>query len=189
MQLRVTRAGFTFIEIFIVMAIIGVLAGVVILHSVGADRARDVETEARRLAELIELARAEAVSRNESWGVFVAQTRYGFLVHDELVGTWRAASKRTFRTRNTPEGVLLSLQLSDWDVSPKQLGRGQDGQAVGEEEGDVNSRIPQVLILASGEQTPVLISIRAGRHAQWSVTSDGISRTRASRSDQSDERT
>ena len=184
-----TRAGFTFIEIFIVMAIIGVLAGVVILHSIGADRARDVETEARRLTELIELARAEAVSRNESWGVFVEGTRYGFLVHDELAGAWRAASKRTFRTRNTPEGVVLSLQLSDWDASPGQVAGAQDGQAAEEEEGDANPHIPQVLILASGEQTPFLISIRAGGHTPWSVTSDGISRTRASRADQSEERT
>ncbi|MCY3820736.1 MAG: type II secretion system minor pseudopilin GspH [Gammaproteobacteria bacterium] len=189
MRLRVTRAGFTFIEIFIVMAIIGVLAGVVILHSISADRARDVETEARRLAELIELARAEAVSGNESWGVFVDQTRYGFLVHDELASAWRAASKSTFRTRNTPEGVVLSLQQSDWGASSRQLARGQDGQATEEEEGDANPRIPQVLILASGEQTPFLISIRAGGHPPWSVTSDGISRTRASRADQPEERT
>ncbi len=184
-----THAGFTFIEIFIVMAIIGVLAGVVILHSMGADRAREVETEARRLAELIELARAESVSRNESWGVFVDQTRYGFLVHDELVGTWRAASKRTFRTRSAPEGVVLSLQLSDWDAAPGQLAGRQEGQGTPEEEGDASSHTPQVLILASGEQTPFHISIRAGGHTPWSVTSDGISRTRASRADQSDERT
>ena len=188
MRLRVTHTGFTFIEIFIVMAIIGVLAGVVILHSIGADRARDVETEARRLTELIELARAESVSRNESWGVFVDQTRYGFLVHDELTGAWRAASKRTFRTRNTPQGVVLSLQLSDWDASPEVLEGGQEGQGT-REEGDSDPQVPQVLILASGEQTPFRISIRAGGHTPWSVTSDGISRTRAARADQSEERT
>ena len=110
-QSAVRSAGFTFIEILVVMAIIGVLAGTVVLHSIGADRDRKLETEAHRIAALIELARGEAVSRNESWGLVVDETQYGFKIYDELDGSWRDAPNNTFRTRNAPPDVAFSLQV------------------------------------------------------------------------------
>lgn len=173
-------AGFTFIEILVVMAIIGILAGTVVLHSVGADHDRNLQTEAQRIAALIELARAEAVSRNESWGLVVGETQYGFKIYDELDGSWRDAPNNTFRTRDAPPDVAFSLQvegLSRLTASSDPF-TGRSGQTETEEDGSVE--LPQVLILASGEQTPFLIGVRMAGRAPWSVTSDGISRTRAS---------
>ena len=187
----VGSTGFTFIEILIVVAIIGILAGVVVLHSIGADRHRNLQTEAERLAALIELARAEALSRNESWGLFVGRTRYGFKVYDELTGTWRAASKNTFRTRNAPPDMAFSLQvegLSRLDASSDQFVGGPERPESDEDDGN-EADLPQVLILASGEQTPFLIGIGTGGLASWTVASDGISRTRASSAARSDDQT
>lgn len=187
-QSATRNAGFTFIEIFVVMTIIGILAGTVVLHSIGADRDRNLETEARRIAALIELARAEAVSRNESWGLFVGETRYGFKVYDEPDGSWRDARKNTFRTRNAPPDVAFSLQvegLSRLNASSDPLtGRPRPNT---DEDSETSADIPQVLILASGEQTPFLIGVRMLGRTAWSVTSDGISRTRASSASQSDD--
>ena len=186
-QSAVRSAGFTFIEILVVMAIIGVLAGTVVLHSIGADRDRKLETEAHRIAALIELARGEAVSRNESWGLVVDETQYGFKIYDELDGSWRDAPNNTFRTRNAPPDVAFSLQvegLSRLTASSDSL-TDRTGESGIEEDGSVD--LPQVLILASGEQTPFLIGVRMGSRAPWSVTSDGISRTRASSASQSDD--
>ncbi len=172
------------------MAIIGILAGAVVLQSIGADRHRNLQTEAERLAALIELARAEALSRNESWGLFVGRTRYEFKVYDELTGTWRAASKNTFRTRNAPPDVSFSLEvegLSRLDASSDRfVGSPERPES---DEDDDNADLPQVLILASGEQSPFLIGIGTGRLASWSVVSDGISRTRASPAARSGDRT
>lgn len=180
-------AGFTFIEIFVVMAIIGILAGTVVLHSIDADHDRNLETEARRIAALVELARAEAVSRNESWGLFVGETRYGFKIYDELDGSWRDAPKHTFRTRNAPPDVAFSVQVEGLPrlTASSDAVTGRSGQTETEEDGSAER--PQVLILASGEQTPFLIGVRMGRRVPWSVTSDGISRTRASSASQSDD--
>lgn len=188
-QLAARNAGFTFIEIFVVMAIIGILAGTVVLHSIGADHDRNLETEAQRIAALIELARAEAVSRNESWGLFVGETRYGFKIYDELDGSWRNARKNTFRTRNAPPDVAFSLQvegLSRLNASSNPFA-GRPRQPGTDEDGETREDIPQVLIFASGEQTPFLIGVRMPGRAAWSVTSDGISRTRASSASQSDD--
>ena len=184
----VASAGFTFIEMFVVMTIIGILAGALVLHSIGADKDRNLETEAERLAALIELARVEALSRNESWGLFVDRTRYGFKVYDELNGTWRAAPKNTFRMRNAPPDVAFSLQvegLSRLDDSPDQIAGGLEPP----KSDDKDAELPQVLILASGEQTPFLIGVGLGERASWSVESDGIARTRASRAARSDDQT
>ncbi len=170
------------------MAIIGILAGALVLHSIGADKDRNLETEAERLAALIELARVEALTRNESWGLFVDRTRYGFKVYDELNGTWRATPKNTFRMRNAPPGVTFSLQvegLSQLHDSPDRLVEGLEPS----KSDDKNTDLPQVLILASGEQTPFLIGIGSGPRASWSVESDGIARTRASPAAQSEDRT
>ena len=184
-------AGFTFIEIFVVMTIIGILAGTVVLHSIGADHDRNLETEAQRIAALVELARAEAVTRNESWGLFVGETRYGFKIYDELDGSWRDSPNNTFRTRNAPPDIAFSLQvegLSRPNASPDPF-TGRPGQPGTDDDGETRADLPQVLILASGEQTPFLIGIRMRGRAPWSVTSDGISRTRASSTPQSDDRT
>ena len=182
-------AGFTFIEIVVVMAIIGILAGALVLHSIGADKDRNLETEAERLAALIELARVEALTRNESWGLFVDRTRYEFKVYDESNGTWRAAGKSTFRMRTAPPDVAFSLQvegLSQLDDSPDQFDSELEPS---KSDDDNNTDLPQVLILASGEQTPFLIGVGAGPRASWSVESDGIARTRASPAARSDDRT
>ena len=184
-------AGFTFIEILVVMAIIGILAGTVVLHSIGADRDRNLATEARRIAALIELARAEALSRNESWGLFVNDTRYGFKIYDALDGGWRDAPQQTFRTRNAPSDVAFLLQvegLSLANASADPNSR-EPGQAKTGQDGDSRADVPQVLILASGEQTPFLIGVRMRGRIPWSVTSDGISRTRAAAASGSDDET
>ena len=183
------NAGLTFIEILVVMTIIGILAGTVVLHSIGHDRDRNLETEAQRMAALVELARAEAVTRNVSWGLFVDETRYGFKIYDELDGRWRDAPNNTFRTRHAPPDVVFSLQvegLSRLNASSDPF-TGKSGQPGTEEDREASEDLPQVLILASGEQTPFLIGVRMRGRASWSVTSDGISRTRASSTPQSDD--
>ena len=171
------------------MAIIGILAGAFVLHSIGADRDRIVVTEAERIAALIELARVEALSRNESWGLFVNRSRYGFKVYSALDGTWRTPSKHTFRTREAPPDIELSLAVEGLsDTSTDALPGPSEEPGPRDDEG-ANADLPEVLILASGEQTPFVIGVSAPGSPSWLVMSDGISRTRASPAAQSDEQT
>ena len=74
--------GFTPFELLVVLVIVGVLAGVVVLGFVGADRERNLQTEALRLAALVELARTEATMRNSRMGLFVDGTEYAFATFD-----------------------------------------------------------------------------------------------------------
>ena len=193
-RLRGEESGFTFIEVFIVMAIIAILAGTVVLHSIGTDHDRNLQTEAERLAALIELARTEAMSRNESWGLFVREKQYGFKIYDEVNGVWQAPLKTTFRVRDAPPDIAFSLRVEElprsddaFDPFP-EASEPPKKEQIRDARGKKDTNIPRVLILASGEQTPFLIGVEMRGHTPWSVASDGISRTRASPADGSDER-
>ncbi len=87
--------GFTLIEMLVVVVIIGILASTVVLGFVGSDREQNLRTEAERLAALIEMARSEAVQRNEEWGVAINATGYQFLVFNPLKHSWVEQKRRS----------------------------------------------------------------------------------------------
>lgn len=154
-----------------VLAIVGVLAGVVAFNFLGAGRERELQTEAERLAGLVELARVESVQRNEAWGLIVKPAAYSFAAYDEDEGRWWHHAEGTFRPRNAPAGVSLQLTA--------QRGGGEvRAVAVRQRPQDV----PRILIFPSGEQTPFAVRLVPDWDATpWLVRSDGIQRTRAQR--------
>lgn len=167
---RAAPRGFTLFELVVVLGIVGVLAGVVVLNFVGADRERNLQTEAFRLASLVELARTEATMRNARMGLFVDDTEYAFATFDPETGDWMRPEEGPFRLRTAPEGVSFSaatetLELPG-DSAPRRARR----------------TLPDILIFASGEQTPFTVEIvPAWGSTPWQVHSDGIQRTVATR--------
>ncbi len=153
--------GFTLIEMLVVVVVVGVLAGMVVLGFVGADKEQELKTEARRMALLIELARDEALQRNEEWGVFVEDDPYGFAIYDDARGRWTAHEGGRFRERQIDN---MTLQIkADKLVIPGQV----EGQS-----------IPQIIIFSSGEQTPFEIVLEpAWETRDWRIESDGVSTT------------
>ncbi len=128
---------------------------------VGADKEQELKTEARRLALLIELARDEALQRNEEWGVFVEPDRYGFAVYDATLGRWTDQEGGRFRERQI-ENMSLAIKAEKL-VIPGQV----EGQS-----------IPQIVIFSSGEQTPFEIVLApAWKTRAWRIESDGVSTT------------
>lgn len=160
-RVRARGCGFTLIELLVVVTIIGVLASVVVLGFVGADRERELKTEAQRLALLIELARDEALQRNEEWGVYIADDHYGFGVYDDRKQTWSEHEDGRFR-RRAVEHMRLAIKV-DALVPP------------GQEE---LKGVPQIIIFSSGEQTPFEITLKPDWESRpWLVASDGVART------------
>ncbi len=165
--------GFTLLELLVVLAIIGILAGVVAINFVGADRERDLQTEAVRLAALLELARNEALTRNTPWGLFVANSAYDFASFDFESGKWTRPEHGPFRAREAPPGISFSAHTEP-AASPAS-GSGRTPPIAG-------PAPPDILIFASGEQTPFTIEVLpAWDSPPWLVQSDGIQRTVASR--------
>jgi type II secretion system protein H len=113
------RAGFTLIEILVVMAIIGVLSVVLVL-AVAPDEASHARTEARRLATLLELALGEARASGQSIAWSPGPEGYAFLRKGED-GEWQGfPADSPYRRRPLPAGV--SLGAVQFDAQPLRPG-------------------------------------------------------------------
>lgn len=175
------HAGFTLLELLLVMTIVGVLAATVTLAVSDAGARQRVQTEAERVALAIELARTEALARNEIWGLSVTPTGYAFQTYDPQAGDWQVLDEPPFLPRRAQDGLLFAVQA--------ELGQrpqvDEDGAAtppfVAGEDDDAASPagFPSIAILPGGEITPFEVVVLSGDLPPWSARSDGIARVLA----------
>lgn len=74
--------GFTLVEVMVVMVIVGIILGMVTLNAIPSPR-QNLQSEAQRLALLLQLARDEAIVRNRLVTFEANSERYRFLVRNE----------------------------------------------------------------------------------------------------------
>lgn len=164
---RQAAAGFTLVEVLVTLFVIAVIAGVAVIRLGGGDRQEVVDRETARLAQLLELAREEAVLSGEEWGFALTSERYRFLRLDEAANRWREIAERPFAEHALPEGVSLRLSLAD---------RGRiDGRETTVVTRDRGGQRPALLLLSSGEMTPfslLVLSDQAPRTRR--LVSDGF---------------
>ncbi len=193
------RAGFTLLELLLVMTIIAILAGVVVVGFGNVGEGRRVRAEAERLALAIEMGRSEALRRNAMWGLSVSDNSYDFKEYDHSNGQWQSVEWRPFsihtvaeditfamqvRTDGVPFGDLANLALAQRQ-GEEQDQRWQDQRWQGErEEGERQEEeddAPSVdiVILPGGELTPFDVAVAGTDTAPWAVRSDGIQTVRA----------
>ena len=162
-------AGFTLLEVLVVLTILAVLTGTVMLAFTGADQEQNLRGAAERLAMRIELARQHALTRNREWGIYVEADTYHFAEFDPEQSIWVKQTGRPFDRPDLPALVSLSLDLEEFDSLPF----------------DENDDLPQILIFSSGEITPFRLLLEPEwRALPWALTSDGLSQVEASRDDE-----
>ncbi|MDB5841231.1 MAG: gspH [Herminiimonas sp.] len=79
-------AGFTLLELLVVMVIAGIMLGFVSLNAMPSER-QVLQNEAQRIALLFQLARDEAIVRNRPIAFEAEPERYRFLLRD--ANTWQ----------------------------------------------------------------------------------------------------
>jgi general secretion pathway protein H len=159
------QRGFTLIEMMVVVVIIGILVGTITFGLAGRDREEKLRTEAERLALLIEMARSEAVQRNEEWGLAIGPADYRFFTFDATRQRWVEQKGQPFHARTVADMALVVHvdAMSIPGVKPAQ-------------------DVPSIIMFSSGEQTPFEVEITPAWKAQpWRVASDGLARTSAQR--------
>ena len=165
--------GFTLIELLLVIAIIGILIGVIaVVGSFDTGRQKAVQNEAERLALAVELARTEALYRNEVWGLAVDRHGYRFQRLVDADGSWIDVARPPFSSRVSEDDVAFSVATT---FKPET-----DFPQSNETDRNGESGLPSVLIHPGGEITPFEITVSGAEHLrEWVARTDGIQRTRA----------
>jgi len=146
----------------VVVAIIGFMAGTVLLSTGLGGEERAQEREAYRLRGLIELMREEALMQNRDFAVEITESGYRFLQFDYVELRWLPSlNERLFVDYRLPDDNLrleLALEGRFTTLEP------EFDQSV-EDDGEHE---PQLLVFSSGEMTPfeldVMFAQNAGRY-------------------------
>ena len=141
-------AGFTLLEVMVVMVLIGIIFSFAMLSMRGDDVAQMMDREARRLETLLALANDEAIVRGEELGVRFDDDGYAFLVL--AMDGWKPPDDSLLKAYTLPADIRMQLE-----VEGEQSLDTQDPEKEAETP-------PQVLILSSGEMTPFSVTFSSG---------------------------
>lgn len=152
---RNTVAGFTLVEILVVLLIVTILAGLTVTRLPAFARSADFDTEVRRIELLFSMARTEAILDSSEFGFRLSDTGYQFSKFDDASQSWRDAAS-PFQHRELPGEFRLTIR-SDND----------DFRLAGE-------KLPPILILSSGETTPFDLILESKTTSETRIfSSDG----------------
>lgn len=159
-------AGFTLIELMVVIIIIGILMSAVVLSIRTDEIDEHMEIEIRRIQALINLAREEAVMQGQEYALTVKEGSYLFEMFDD--GAWLPITDdRVFRERAVLQGTELALVVDTLEIP----------LATAEDSGDDRESPPRIYILSSGEIMPFELILRTqDQTVQFSVKAeeDGV---------------
>jgi general secretion pathway protein H len=155
-------AGFTLLELLVVVAIIGMLVGAVTLSMGALGNDRGLQDETNRLRSVLDLLHEESLLQSRDYGVMFTATGYRFYVYDYQEQTWVVPQTDRLLQEHVLEPQLeLSLVLDGRNVP---LERDFESQ-------DVENPEPQIMLLSSGEVTPFMVEVeRDGIDGRFELT-------------------
>jgi len=174
-------AGFSLLELLVVIFIIGILATMFTLSVgiLGSDSELDEETG--RLQALLDLAREEAVTRGREFGVHFYPGGYEFAIYEEDFieyydpedetqdqSEWTVLRIGTMlRPRTLPDSVVIELEIDGREIVLDEKNESlsdESGDEPGAEPGadvEENDRYrPQILLFSTGDMSPFVIRFR-----------------------------
>lgn len=152
-------AGFTLLEVMLVMLLIGLLATAVVLNFSGESRAERLDKQSLRFEQLFQFVAETAQLKQQEWGFYTKGERYGFLYYDNKNQQWLAADEpKSLSQYQLPEDISLQLDLDGFAAVEDNLLRDLEWQIEDddsqEDEQQTTPVLPQVFILSSGEISP-----------------------------------
>lgn len=146
-----SQQGFTLIEVLLVVVLIGVLMGVAVISLNPEDPARRLLRERERLQGQIQYARLFAESEQVEVGIDLHGEGYDFLRFRREDRSWQSMSDDpALKARRVP-GIDF-----DWRDAAAQ---GRAAPAAGTVPAAEGQRLPDLLLLSSGEATPGVITL------------------------------
>lgn len=155
-MLRRRPAGFTLLEMLVVVAIVGIILTFAVLAIGGDRRAEELERESRQFAELLRLGSEQAVLRGEEWAVQLDPEEYRFLVYTDA-GWAEQDGDDLFRARGLADDTRLEIELEGRELALETT----------------KEIKPTLLLLSSGETSPFVAVFAADATEQrYQVSTD-----------------
>jgi general secretion pathway protein H len=152
-------AGFTLLEILVVLVIIAVLTTVAVLSIGVLGQDRGLDTEGERYTDVAAAATEQAQLEGRDFGIYFAATHYEVLTYVARRQRWESVvDDRLYTTHELPAGVSTRLEI--------------EGKVIQfEEEKPGAVHVPQVMLYSSGDASPYRLRFeREGSEVGWSVT-------------------
>lgn len=157
---RRAAAGFTLLEMLVVIVIIGIIMSFAVLTLGGDKRAEELSRETRQFAELLRMASEQAVLRGEEWAVQISEEDYRFLLYTQE-GWQPIEQDDLFRERTLAKDTRLDVELEGRDL------------VLDTEEEKEDAIKPTLLLLSSGEVSPFIAEFEADNtEYRYRVTGD-----------------
>ncbi|MBU2955976.1 type II secretion system minor pseudopilin GspH [Marinobacter sp. F3R08] len=162
MQVRSRQAGFTLIEILVVLVVVGLLASLAVFTMGGNSQQRELESEVRELFLLMQTASEQAVLNNMELGLKLEEDSYQFVAYQDQTADWKASGERLFRSRSLPEWLTVTEFI---ESDAPRLSSSED------------ALLPDVVFFSSGETTPFELEFTLGNGSDTMhvLSSDGVS--------------
>jgi general secretion pathway protein H len=168
-------AGFTLLEMLVVVLIIGIVMSFAVLSLGGDRRGEALSREAHQFVELLRLAAEQTVLRGEEWGVQLGVDEYRFLVYTDK-GWAVQGEDPLFRARTLTQGTELDVELEGREiVLGDTLDTKTEGLADQADKDDADTLKPTLFILSSGEISPFVARFSAKETEQrFEVKADAL---------------
>lgn len=170
-------AGFTLLEVLVVIVIIGIIVSAATLGIGVLGRDREAEDQTRRFWAVLQQAREEAELQSLDVGVYLAASGYEFLRYDRRRSEWQPfIDDALYAARELPEGLRFKLWLDSREVVLKptlaERTPPEDDEDDEDREDDKkdDQPPPQIMVLSSGDVMPFDLQVeRDMQPAMWRV--------------------
>lgn len=141
---RRKAAGFTLIEVLVVLFIISIVTGMAVLR-ISHNTSRQIKTFANEVTQMISLAEEQAMLEPKILGMSFENGQVMFThlsKNDKQEEKWFPMADRLFRHMRIPDSVELSLQVAGEVVNLNHL-----------------RDVPQIVFSTNGDVTPFVLYI------------------------------